>query len=80
MPYCQQSQNSIKFEKSRNFANFHAMTQNLKSLQNFSIDFSEASPLHNLKVHVKMWGWTRGKPKRPTGSGAQAQKATKKSA
>jgi hypothetical protein len=70
-------QNSTKLDKTQHFAKFHDMTQNLESVQTFSIEFSGASGLQNLKLHIKMCGWTRGKPKRLTGSGAKAQKATK---
>ena len=56
---------------------FRAMTQNSKSVQTFSIEFSVASPGQNLKLQIPMWGWTRGKPKRPAELGAHAQNQAK---
>ena len=70
-------QDSTKLYKTRQkatFCNFSWHDSKFSHARTFSIEFSEASRLQNLKLHVKMWDWTRGNPKRLTGSGAQAQK------
>ena len=47
--------------KNSTFSKFHGMHEQFTLAQTFSAEFYGSSPLQNLKLHIKMWYWTKGK-------------------
>ena len=58
------------------FSKFWPHGSNLAAAKTFHHEFSGSSRAQNLNPHIKLWGWTKGKRKRSTGSRAELKKPT----
>ena len=66
----------MEFRQNHDFHKIHDLHHhelNLEATQTFYQKFFRSSRFQNLNPHVKLWYWTNGNRKRPTGSRAQTK-------